>query len=487
MVENKLEKIVGTNNYSSEVETLVEYSEDKSFVSGKTPKSVVKPENSEEVQKIIRLANEEDIFLVPVSSGKPRFRGDTVPENSEAVIVNLSEMTEIRMIDRLDRVAMIEPGVKFSELQEKLEEEGLKLPSPLSPKKSKSIIGSFLEREPHIIPKYHLDHSEPLLCNEVVFGTGDLFRTGEAGTLGTIEEQWEAGRRQKNPEGQQININRLLQGAQGTLGIVTWSTVRCEILPQIQKPYFSYSDKLEDLLEFAYRLIRRKLGDEILILNKQNFSKLSGYDKEEMEETQDSSPNWVLFFCIGGYEYRPEERIEYQEKDIKEISEELEVPLSESVFNIESEEFLETVSTPSEEPYWKIRHFGGCQDIYFISPRTRIPKLMTTMKEIIDEKSFDPHKLGVYIQPVCQGHGYHCEFNLFYDSEDPEEVEKTKEVYLTACQELLEEGAFFSRPYDLVSEMVYDKCSSSRKALDKVKEIFDPNRVLNPGKLCFEV
>ncbi len=487
MVENKLEEIVGPKNYSNEAEALIEYSEDKSFVSGKTPKSIVKPEESEEVQKIIKLANEENFFLVPVSSGKPRFRGDTVPADSEAVIVNLSEMDEIRMIDRLDRVAMVEPGVKFSELQEELEEEGLRLPNPLSPKNSKSVIGSFLEREPHILPKYHLDHSEPLLCNEVTFGTGDLFRTGEAGTLGTIEEQWEAGRRQKNPEGQQISINRLLQGAQGTLGIVTWSTVRCEVSPQIQKPYFAYTDKLEDLLEFAYRLVRRRLGDEIFILNKQNIAKLCGYDEEEMMEIKESSPTWVLFFCISGYEYRPEERVDYQEKDIKEISEELGISLSENVFNIESEDFLETVSTPSEDPYWKISGFGGCQDIYFISPRTRIPKLIETMKGIIGEKSFDPSKLGVYIQPVCQGHGYHCEFNLFYDSEDSEYVEKTREVYLSACRELLEEGAFFSRPYGLISEMVYDKCSSSRKALGKVKEIFDPNHVLNPGKLCFEV
>jgi len=47
------------------------------------------------------------------------------------------------------------------------------------------------------MPKYHWDIADPLACTEVVFGTGELFRTGAAAGSGSIQEQWAAGGAQK--------------------------------------------------------------------------------------------------------------------------------------------------------------------------------------------------------------------------------------------------------------------------------------------------
>ncbi|NIR13642.1 MAG: hypothetical protein GWN86_06715 [Desulfobacterales bacterium] len=46
-------------------------------------------------------------------------------------------------------------------------------------------------------------------------------------------------------------------------------------------------------------------------------------------------------------------------------------------------------------------------------------------------------------------------------------------------------GALFTRPYGDLADLVYEKTSSYTTALKKVKNLFDPNNIMNPGRLCF--
>ncbi|GAB4340843.1 MAG: FAD-linked oxidase C-terminal domain-containing protein [Candidatus Abyssubacteria bacterium] len=484
MEKEKLIQLLGGANVLDDTSVLENYSRDLSFAPARQPTCVVKPTTLEQTQALVRLAAETATPLIPVSSGEPRFRGDTVPKLG-GVVVDMSTMRKIRMVDRKDRVAMIEPGVRFAELQDALKKEGLRLPMPLCPRATKSVVGTCLEREPHIIPKYHLDHSDPLLCNEVVFGTGDIFRTGEAAGPGTIEEQHEAGRRQKISMGIQTNINRILQGAQGTLGLVTWSTVRCEVLPTIQEPFLASSENLRQLLELAHWLVRLRLGDELFIVNGALLALLMGKDDSEARRLQAELPPWVLFFCLAGYEILPKERVEYQRKDTSEVAKNLGVPLCDTLSGITAADVLERATNPSPEPYWKLRAGGGCQDIPFITSFEKVSELVGVMTECALRSRFPLSNLGVYIQQVCQGHGQHCEFSLFYDASNEPEKQRVKELYLSASKELMDRGAFFSRPYDLLAEMVYNRDAASRDALRKLKKIFDPHHIMNPGKLCF--
>ena len=100
-------------------------------------------------------------------------------------------MDKIVRSDRRNKVALIEPGITFQELIDEADKMGLKVLMPLLPRAGKSVIGSYLEREPIQIPKYHWDMTDPLLCTELVFGTGDLFRTGSAAGPGSLEQQWD--------------------------------------------------------------------------------------------------------------------------------------------------------------------------------------------------------------------------------------------------------------------------------------------------------
>jgi FAD/FMN-containing dehydrogenase len=54
-------------------------------------------------------------------------------------------------------------------------------------------------------------------------------------------------------------------------------------------------------------------------------------------------------------------------------------------------------------------------------------------------------------------------------------------------KKLLDAGAYFSRPYGIITDAVFEKASPlTVDAMKRVKAIFDPNNVLNPGTLCFK-
>jgi FAD/FMN-containing dehydrogenase len=92
----------------------------------------------------------------------------------------------------------------------------------------------------------------------------------------------------------------------------------------------------------------------------------------------------------------------------------------------------------------------------------------------------------VYIQPLVQGCNCHCEFDIYYNPQDTMEANRAKYLYLRTSEALLKMGAFFSRPYGPFTEVVYRNCPPETvAALRKVKSIFDPKNLLNPGKLCF--
>jgi FAD/FMN-containing dehydrogenase len=93
--------------------------------------------------------------------------------------------------------------------------------------------------------------------------------------------------------------------------------------------------------------------------------------------------------------------------------------------------------------------------------------------------------MGIYLQPIVQGTNCHCEFNLFYNPENPGERDRVKEFSTLAINSLMAKGAFFSRPYGESARIILNRDAATVAALTKVKAIVDPNKIMNPGKLCF--
>ncbi len=485
--KQKLVKIVGAGNVAYEQAALDDYSRDMSFVNQVRPAAVVKPKKAGDVQKIINLANKTQTPLVPVSSGAPHFRGDTVPGTGGALIVDLSQMNEVIFVDRPRRVAMIEPGVTFGELIPKVKKEGLRLNMPLLPRKSKSVVGSILEREPVTMPKYQWDVSDPLACAGLFFGTGDEFRTGQAAGPGTVKDQWKVGGVQKAPYGPgTASLHRLIQGSQGTMGIVTWISLRCEILPSLEEPFLVGSSDLDTLLEMTSWLIRLRMVNECFILNNTSLAAIFARKwPKDYQDLKDSLPPWTLFYTVAGYEYFPEERVSSYIKDITAMTQRLCVEAVKAVGEVSANEMLKAAQQPSGEPYWKLRHKGACEDIFFLTIYDKLESQIRAMNDLAEKAGYPTSDMGVYIQPIVQGTGYHCEFNLFYNPGNPRELNRVKELSPSAVKNLMAKGAFFSRPYGESAGMILNRDAATVSVLNKFKKIFDPNNVMNPGKVGF--
>ena len=167
-----------------------------------------------------------------VTSSTGVHRNGGIANPGENVLIDLSHWQKIDLIDRRNRVCRIEPGVTYGQLLAALAEHGMTLPIPLAPRSGKSVLASVMDREPSTWPNKQWDSSDPVGSTEFFFGNGERFRSGAGGGPGTIEQQRQSGGAQKFSSGpSQTDFHRVVQGAQGTMGILTWITLRTEMKP----------------------------------------------------------------------------------------------------------------------------------------------------------------------------------------------------------------------------------------------------------------
>ena len=337
------------------------------------------------------------------------------------------------------------------------------------------------------MPKYHWDIADPLDCVEIVFGTGDMFRTGAAAGPGSIEDQWAAGGAQKEGAGpSSASWYRVIQGSQGTMGVVTWTSLRCELLPKLEEPFLVGSSDIDKVMEMLHWLIRLRLVNECFVLNNTSLAAIMAKKwPGDYRDIRDSLTPWILFFTIAGYDYLTEERVKGQIEDMMGIAQRTGVEPVQAIGSVSAYELLSTVQAPSTEPYWKLRYKGACHDIFFLTIYDKLPEQIGVMYDATDKAGYPSSDIGVYLQPIVQGSNCHCEFNLFYDPKNPKESERVREISDSATRDLLDRGAFFSRPYGESTGMIMNRDAATVAALRKVKSIVDPNNVMNPGKLCF--
>jgi FAD/FMN-containing dehydrogenase len=396
-------------------------------------------------------------------------------------------MKKIIRVDRTNRVAMFEPGVTYDELMAAVAKEGLRLNMPLLPRKTKAVVGHLLEREPVVMPKYHWDIGDPLSCVEIIFGNGEMFRTGAAAGPGSLEQQWAAGGAQKEAAGpSSASWYRIIQGSQGTMGIVTWASIRCELIPRLEEPFLVGSSSLEKIMDMVHWLIRLRLVNECFVLNGVNLAAIMATKwPRDYQDIRETLPSWILFINISGYEYLPEKRVGGQIKDMIAISQRVGLEPAQALGRVTASELLSAVQRTCGEPYWKLRYKGACHDIFFLALYDKLPEFISIMQDAADEAGYTTSDLGIYLQPVVQGTSCHCEFNLFYDPANQSEVNRVRELSINVTKKLMDGGAFFSRPYGENAGMIINRDAATVAALKKIKSITDPNNIMNPGKLCF--
>jgi len=483
-IKVKLQETVGPEHFYDDPEVLGTYSKDFSLLPPGVPNYVVKPKTTEEVQKVIKLANEQLLPVVPVSSAV-HFHGATIPKQG-GIVLDLTRMNQILEVDELNRRIRVEAGVTWEQITSELEKRGFRIMMPLLPHPLRSVVTDYLEREVPTNTVY--DYGEPLQSMEVVWPTGEIFRTGSASVTGYPDSPSKGA----NPSGPGLDFYRFLQGAQGTMGVVTWANLKIEYLPKIDKILFAAAREFNNAIDFLYRVLRLRLGQECLLLNNTNLAAIVAEDwPKDFEKLRASLPPWTLILVISGMQRRPEEKIQYEEETLSKIlkNEFPKIRLGDSLpgFPHLGKKLLPMLRKPwpKEVTYWKNRYKGAYQSLFFITKPVLASKFVNKVEEVAVRHGYPIGDIGGYLQPIEHNRACHLEFNFFYDPANYSEVEKVRSLYREAAQVLLNEGALFTRPYGELAKLVYDRATGYTMVLRRVKKTFDPNNIMNPGNLCF--
>ena len=448
-----------------------------------TPSFVLRPSSVDELQGLLRLANEIGLNLTVSSSTGVHVKGGFAA-SEENILIDPSHWRRIPWINRRNRVCQIEPGVTYGELLNSLEPYGMNVPMPLSPRLGKSVIASVMDREPTTWPNRQWDASDPVGSTEFIFGTGDVFRTGAAGGPGTLEQQRAVGGAQKSSQGpSQTDFHRVVQGSQGTMGVVTWITMRTELKPTVERPILLGADSLAALIPFVYDVQRQWLGEHSFVLNRTGTAMLvSARGGGEFEAIQSSLPRYVCLLNVAGFERMPKTRVEYQLNDIESIASKNGLGMTTSQGDVQARVLLYMATSTCGETDWRHRLKGHCLSLFFLTTLDRAAGLVDFFVDLAGQNSIHEESIGIYIQPIIQNHACHVELMCPFDPGAPGEVERMRRLEKEAVMEMARKEAFFSRPYGSAGDVVFGQNPLSYEVLKKMKIIFDPCRVLNRGK-----
>ena len=136
------------------------------------------------------------------------------------------------------------------------------------------------------------------------------------------------------------------------------------------------------------------------------------------------------------------------------------------------------------ETHWRDRARGAHGSVYFQTTMDRAGSLIRRFDEIASEAGIDAARIGRYLQPQLGGRCCHLEFVVAADAGDPHDVETIRGFCSRAAAPLIEAGAFFSRPHGAWAEPAMRAAGSSRWIFEEMKKIFDPDRILAPGRLA---
>jgi 4-cresol dehydrogenase (hydroxylating) len=140
--------------------------------------AAVVPTSVEQVQAIVRIANEHRIPLYPIATGKNLGYGGSAPNLSGSVVVDMKRMNRVLEVDDRRGFALVEPGVSYFDLYRHIEERGLKVWIDCPDPGWGSPVGNALDHGVGYTFGAFRDHFGSHCGMEVVLPKGELLRTG---------------------------------------------------------------------------------------------------------------------------------------------------------------------------------------------------------------------------------------------------------------------------------------------------------------------
>lgn len=211
---NALTTIVGENRIKTDDDSLQHWGKDHTKHFEPNPSAIVFPSTTEQVQAIVKLANQHGLVITP-SGGRTGLSAGAVASNGE-IVISMDKMNQILEFFPADRMVRVQAGVVTEQLQNYAEEQGMYYPVDFASAGSSQIGGNIGTNAGGIkVIKYGMTRNW-VLGLTVVTGKGDILRLNK----GMI----------KNATG--YALQHLFIGGEGTLGIVTEAEIKLERQPQ---------------------------------------------------------------------------------------------------------------------------------------------------------------------------------------------------------------------------------------------------------------
>lgn len=454
---NKFIYLLGDEQVSFAPEVLEDYSHDYTEDLKFLPGLVVFPRNTGEVSSIAAFCFEHNIPLTPAGA-RTGLSGGMLPVKG-GVMISTSRLNRILEIDERNLQVRVQPGVITQVLQEAVEEKGLYYPPDPSSKGSCFIGGNVAESAGglHAV-KYGLTR-DFVLALEAVLIDGTIIHTG--------------ARVLKNSTG--YNLTQLLVGSEGTLAIITEI-----VLKLIPKPAFTLLmqvpfDSAEHACQAVSEVFRAGITPSALEFMERDAVKF-GCNYLGIKDTLPESVQAVLLIELDG------NYLETLYSDAEKLSSVVE--------RFGAGEILLAASKAEQDALFKVRRCLGeavkGTTIYkeedAVVPRAELPKLLACVKSVGQKYGFSS---------VCYGHAgdgnLHINIiktpDLSDDQWQNEIPQAIREIFTTTVSL----GGTLSGEHGIgwVQKNYMDIAFSEAELaiMSKIKHVFDPKGLLNPGKI----
>ncbi|MBT6808076.1 MAG: FAD-binding protein [Flavobacteriales bacterium] len=450
------QKIVGEGSVLYSEEVLLEYSHDETEDLSFLPEVVVKPNTTKEISEIMIYCNSNNIPVTPCGA-RTGLSGGSLPVES-GVVLSLEKLNKIIEIDERNLQSTVEPGVINEVFQNAVKEKGLFYPPDPASKGSCMLGGNIAENSggPKAL-KYGVT-KDYVLNLEVVLPTGEIIWTG-ANVL-------------KNSTG--YNLTQLIVGSEGTLGIVSKIVFRLIPLPTKDITMLVPFNSAEKACEAVSAVFR------------------AGITPSALEFIERDAIDWTMNYTDVSVAVLPETKahllIEVDGNNMDVLYSDCE-KIADVMGKFDCGDILIADSNSEKENLWKLRRSIGeavkSNSVYkeqdTVVPRAELAKLLKGVKEIGNKYGF---------KSVCYGHAGDGNLHVniikgdMTDNNWKNELPNGNREIFHLTKDL---GGTISGEHGigLVQKYFLDIVFSDKEIdLQKgIKKLFDPNNILNPGKI----
>ncbi len=449
----ELQKIVGKENALTSPEALKAYSYDGTTSWVHEPDIVVFPTSTQQVSDIMKLANAEKIPVTPRGGGT-NVSGGSIPIMG-GIVLCTTKMNKILKVDKENLTATVEPGVVLQDLTIRLMKDGLFFPPDPQSFLGATLGGIIAENAggPACV-KYGVT-KQYILGVEVVLPSGDIVHLG--------------GRTLKNVVG--YDLLHIFISSEGTLGVVTKAELKLNPIPPAKKTIMVVYADVAVAGESVFRVLENGvIPDKIELLDNWVINRI----EEMMPMGLPKDADAVLLFEVDGIP----EGVEKETEKIVEI-----------VKKYGAVDARVAKDQAEADKYWMGRKagfaavFGKAKTVFaedVTVPRGQIPALINKCKELAKKYNVEIVVLG----HAGDGNLHPAILTDINNKDHYDRAVKAMDEIIEGAVELggvlsgehgigLEKQKFLKRQLEpVVIEM-----------MKKVKALFDPNNIMNPGKI----